>query len=227
MTLLEARDLKKTYTTGEVVTHALRGISLSIGQGEFLAVMGPSGSGKSTLLHLLGLLDRPTSGSVLFSGTRVDLLPEAALARIRNEKLGFIFQAFHLLPRGSVLDNVMLPLLYAGVPESLRESRSRATLTAVGLSHRLHHTPAQLSGGEQQRVAIARALVNTPHIILADEPTGNLDSISGERIVSLLRKLHAEGHTILLVTHEEEIAAQAARVVRLNDGQILSDTSRP
>lgn len=221
--LLEVRDLTKTYEEGELKTPALQGVSFSVREGEWVAIMGPSGSGKSTLLHMLGFLDRPSSGSYRFEGTESERLTDDALAAIRNTKVGFVFQMFNLLPRTTVLENVKLPLLYSRVPKAEWDARARDALHAVGMTHRLSHVPSQLSGGERQRVAIARALVNHPRLILADEPTGNLDSRSGQTVMESLEQLHRHGHTILLITHETYTAEYAERVLRLQDGRVVSD----
>ncbi len=224
--LIEAIGLSKVYGSGEVAVHALRGIDLQVRRGEFVAIMGPSGSGKSTLLNLLGCLDRPTRGRYLLDGEDVSRLSRTALADVRNRKVGFVFQAYNLLPRLTALQNVMLPLLYNRHERLSAEERRRraiAALEAVGLGERLHHRPHALSGGEQQRVAIARALVNRPAILLADEPTGNLDTRSGREILVLLAELHRQGATILMVTHDPEASAHAARIIHLRDGEIVSD----
>ncbi|TSC73076.1 MAG: putative ABC transport system ATP-binding protein [Parcubacteria group bacterium Gr01-1014_38] len=226
MALLDIRNVSRTYGEEDTVTPALRDVFFTVEEGEFLAIMGPSGSGKSTLLHILGFLDRPTSGSYLFTGKSIGDLDDEALARLRNEQVGFVFQMFHLLPRVAVLNNVVLPLVYAGVPAIERERRARESLTVVGMTHRLNHVPSQLSGGERQRVAIARAIVNAPRLILADEPTGNLDAASGQMVLETLERLHAQGHTIILVTHETTLANHAERIVRLHDGRIVSDERR-
>lgn len=226
MALLEIRNVGRTYGSAEAVTPALRDVSFTVEEGELLAIMGPSGSGKSTLLHILGFLDRPTSGSYLFAGKSIGDLDDEALARLRNEKVGFVFQLFHLLPRVSVLHNVVLPLVYAGIPALERERRATDALAVVGMTHRLRHVPSQLSGGERQRVAIARAIVNNPRVILADEPTGNLDAASGHMVLETLERLHAQGHTIILVTHETTLAKHAERILRVHDGRIASDERR-
>ncbi|MEK7585077.1 MAG: ABC transporter ATP-binding protein [Patescibacteria group bacterium] len=223
MALIETRGLEKTYYTDEVATPVLRDVSLDIKAGEFVAIMGPSGSGKSTLLHLLGFLDRPTAGHFRFDGKEMDDYSDDDLAKIRNEKIGFIFQSFNLLPRTTVLDNVKLPLYYSTFPESSWQERALKAIEAVGLSHRLDHEPAKLSGGEKQRVAIARALVTDPAVIFADEPTGNLDSQSGGQVMSAIEALHDSGRTIILITHETYTAEYAERVIRLRDGAIESD----
>jgi putative ABC transport system ATP-binding protein len=223
MALLEVRGVVKTYEGEGVPTPALRGVSLDIREGEFVAIMGPSGSGKSTLLHILGLLARPTSGGYRLDGTSVEQISEEVAAVFRNEKIGFVFQLFHLLPRTSVLHNVLLPLVYSTVPVSERESRAVRALEAVGMTHRLQHVPSQLSGGERQRVAIARAMVNQPRIVFADEPTGNLDSASGQLVMEAFEQLHAQGHTIVLVTHETFTAAHAERILHMEYGKIVRE----
>jgi len=224
MALLETRDLRKVYNDEVSGTVALSGATVSIPEGQFVAIMGPSGSGKSTLLHLLGLLDRPTSGQYFLNGQDSTRLTESELARLRNETIGFIFQAFNLLPRTTVLDNVLLPLRYSALPRSQWRARAAERLEQVGLTHRLNHTTAQLSGGEKQRVAIARALMNNPKLILADEPTGNLDSVSGAHVMETIDSLHKQGHTIVVITHETPTASYAQRIIQLKDGAITSDT---
>lgn len=216
-------NLRKTYRLDGVEVEALRGVSLGIGPGEFISIMGPSGSGKSTLMHILGCLDRPTSGSVAIEGRETRNLSKNQLAKLRSEKIGFVFQSFNLLTRSNALKNVELPMIYAGIGLRERLKRAKEALISVGLEDRMHHRPSQLSGGQQQRVAIARALVNNPGIILADEPTGNLDSKSGAEIMDILDKLNKQGKTIILVTHEEYIAEHANRIVRLLDGKITAD----
>ena len=213
----------KTYTMGDTEVRALRGVSLTIGRNEYVAIMGPSGSGKSTLMNMIGCLDTPTSGTYLLEDLPVGEMSDDELADIRNRKIGFVFQTFNLLPRADVLHNVELPLVYAGVPRAERRRRAEEAIARVGLADRAHHKPNELSGGQRQRVAIARALVGSPSIILADEPTGNLDSKTGAEIMRMFDELHASGQTIILVTHEDDIAAHAKRTVRLRDGLIESD----
>jgi putative ABC transport system ATP-binding protein len=221
--LIEAKHLTRTYGDDGVKTVALDDVSIEIDKGEFVAVMGPSGSGKSTLLHILALLDRQTSGLYKFDGKAVDSYSEDEVAKVRNEKAGFVFQAFNLLPRTTVLDNVELPLLYSDVPEHKWRDMALEAIRTVDLEHRLKHESNQLSGGEKQRVAIARALVNNPEIIFADEPTGNLDTKAGHSLMKIISDLNREGHTIIMITHEEEIADYARRIVRLRDGKLESD----
>jgi len=221
--LIQTEEIVKDYLLGTRKVHALRGISVTIHAGEFVAVMGPSGSGKSTFMNLLGCLDAPTMGRYLLDGVDVSHLPPDKLARIRNEKIGFVFQTFNLLPRTTALENVELPLLYSHVPPRERRAKARAKLEAIGLADREHHHPAQLSGGQQQRVAIARALINDPVLILADEPTGALDSRTSVEIMGLFQDLNREGITIVLVTHEADIARYAGRVLGFRDGRITKD----
>ena len=224
--VIETKSLSKIYQMGEVQVHALRDVSLQVKQGEFLAIMGPSGSGKSTLMNILGCLDQPTSGDYFLTGDAVARLDDNRLAKIRGEQIGFVFQNFNLLPRTNALHNVELPLIYSGIGRRERHRRSEAALSLVGLGDRVHHKPNELSGGQQQRVAIARALVSQPAIILADEPTGNLDTQSSREIISILQQLNQEqGITIIFVTHERDIAKRTRRVVRLVDGRIVSDTT--
>jgi putative ABC transport system ATP-binding protein len=221
--VIKVADLVKDYSRGSSVVHALRAVSLDVSRGEFVAVMGPSGSGKSTFMNLIGCLDRPTSGSYLLDGQEVTQLKPSQLAELRGRKLGFIFQGFNLLPRMDALDNVALPMIYAGVPAAIRRRRAEVALDAVGLGGRMHHRPNEMSGGQQQRVAIARALVNAPSLILADEPTGNLDSRTSVEIMAILQKLNRAGATIVLVTHEPDIATYCSRTVVFKDGLVLSD----
>jgi putative ABC transport system ATP-binding protein len=222
--VIQIRELIRTYEMGAETVHALRGVSLEIRRNEYVAIMGPSGSGKSTLMNLIGCLDTPTSGEYWLNGQEVSRMPDDALARVRNREIGFVFQTFNLLPRASALANVELPLVYAGITARLRRQRAEAALTRVGLGDRMDHRPNELSGGQRQRVAIARALVNEPAILLADEPTGNLDSTTSEEIMRVFESLHVQGQTIIMVTHEADIAAHAERVVVLRDGRIASDT---
>jgi putative ABC transport system ATP-binding protein len=223
MALIETRDLWKTYVMGSEEIHALRGVSIEIDRGEYVAIMGPSGSGKSTLMNLIGCLDTPSKGSYLLNGKQVSEMNDNELARIRNEEIGFVFQTFNLLPRASALQNVELPLVYAGVAARDRQVRAKAALDKVELTSRMSHRPNELSGGQRQRVAIARALVNNPSILLADEPTGNLDSKTGAEIMGLFERLHDAGNTIILVTHEADVAAFAKRIIHVRDGQVEKD----
>ncbi len=222
--LIEIKSVTKDYTNEEVVTSVLKGMSFVITKGEFVSIMGPSGSGKSTLMHILGFLDRVTSGEYLFQDKNVAGLSDDELAVLRSQAVGFVFQQFNLLPKTSVLDNVKLPLLYVEMSEAERNEKAVAAATAVGLEHRLNHLSNQLSGGEKQRVAMARALVNNPAVIFADEPTGNLDSKSGAQVMDLLDKLNEQGHTIILVTHETATANHAQRILKLKDGELVGDT---
>jgi putative ABC transport system ATP-binding protein len=223
MSLIETDDLWKTYVMGDEEIHALRGVSVAIERGEYVAIMGPSGSGKSTLMNLIGCLDTPSRGTYLLNGKRVSEMNDNELARIRNEEIGFVFQTFNLLPRATALQNVELPLIYAGVPARDRGARARAALEKVDLAARMTHRPNELSGGQRQRVAIARALVNNPSLLLADEPTGNLDSKTGAEIMALFQRLSEGGNTIVLVTHEADVAAFARRIIHLKDGQVERD----
>ncbi|WP_396625877.1 ABC transporter ATP-binding protein [Luteitalea sp.] len=226
MALIETRDLWKTYVMGSEEIHALRGVNIEIQRGEYVAIMGPSGSGKSTLMNLIGCLDTPSKGTYLLNNKEVSRMDDDELARIRNEEIGFVFQTFNLLPRASALHNVELPLVYAGVSANERGERARAALAKVELDQRMSHKPNELSGGQRQRVAIARALVNNPSILLADEPTGNLDSKTGVEIMALFDRLHQAGNTIVLVTHEPDIAAHAHRIISIRDGQVEKDIPR-
>jgi putative ABC transport system ATP-binding protein len=227
MPLITIHDLRKSYEMGEETIHALAGVSFTVEKGEYVAIMGPSGSGKSTMMNILGALDTPTEGDYILNGQNVGSLRDRQLAHIRNREIGFVFQTFNLLPRLSALDNVALPLVYSGKSRRERSTAARAALSAVGLGDRMGHKPNELSGGQRQRVAIARALVNTPSILLADEPTGNLDSRTSEEIMALFADLHQRGNTIILVTHEDDIAAYAHRIIRLRDGLVESDTLNP
>lgn len=221
--IINVKDIKKSYTVGTQEVNALRGINLSVEKGEFISIMGPSGSGKTTLMNIIGCLDTPSSGEYELNGSLVSKLEDDELARIRNKEIGFVFQSFNLLAKNSVLENVMLPLKYAGFEKSEAVKKSNEVIDKVGLSDRLAHTPAELSGGQQQRVAIARALVNKPSIIFADEPTGNLDSKTGKEVMNIFKELNASGQTIILITHEESIANQSNRIITIKDGLIKSD----
>src|SRR5262245_23982156 len=224
--VIQIRELTRAYHMGAETVHALRGVSLDIRRNEYVAIMGPSGSGKSTLMNLIGCLDTPSTGEYWLNGQEVSRMPDDALARVRNREIGFVFQTFNLLPRASALANVELPLVYAGISARVRRERARTALTRVNLGDRMDHRPNELSGGQRQRVAIARALVNEPAILLADEPTGNLDSTTSEEIMKVFESLHRQGQTIIMVTHEPDIAAHAERVIVLRDGRVASDTRR-
>ena len=226
MALIETTDLWKTYLMGEEEIHALNGVTISIERGEYVAIMGPSGSGKSTLMNLIGCLDTPSRGSYVLNGQEVARMDDNELARIRNEEIGFVFQTFNLLPRATALHNVALPLVYAGVPAVERDKRAKMALEKVELTSRMSHRPNELSGGQRQRVAIARALVNNPSILLADEPTGNLASKTGAEIMHLFARLHEGGNTIILVTHEADVAKYAHRTISLRDGQVENDVRK-
>lgn len=226
MSLLEIKDIKRDFKLGSEILHVLKGIHLNIEKGEYVALMGPSGSGKSTLMNILGCLDTPTSGEYILNGKDVSKLSDGELADIRNKEIGFVFQTFNLMPRTTALDNVALPMVYAGIGKEKRRERAREVLELVGLGDRMMHKPNELSGGQRQRVAVARALVNYPSIILADEPTGNLDSKTSHEIMGLFNEIHQKGNTVILVTHEEDIAQHAHRIIRLRDGLIDSDTRK-
>ena len=226
MSIISVKGVTKHYALGTQTVEALRGVSFDIKKGEFIAIMGPSGSGKSTLMNIIGCLDIPTHGTYLLNNQEVSSLDDDALAGIRNKEIGFVFQNFHLLARNSALDNVMLPLKYAGIEKADQITRAKAALSEVGLEDRMDHQPSELSGGQQQRVAIARALVNDPSILFADEPTGNLDSQTGHDVMQLFHNLHDQGQTIILITHENEVAAEAQRTIFIKDGLIESDTTK-
>jgi putative ABC transport system ATP-binding protein len=221
--LIDIRDITKVYQMGDQQVHALSGVTLGVGRGEYVGIMGPSGSGKSTLMNLIGCLDTPTSGSYVLNGREVARMTDDELAAIRNQEIGFVFQTFNLLPRTTALQQVELPLVYSGVSRKERRDRALKALEAVGLTERMNHQPSELSGGQRQRVAVARALINNPSILLADEPTGNLDSQTGAEIMGLFDELNRRGNTIVLVTHEEDIAAHARRIVRILDGKVRDD----
>src|SRR5690554_5964208 len=225
--LIDITDIGRKYVIGAETIHALKSVSLHINKGEFVALMGPSGSGKSTLMNVLGCLDTPTRGEYILNGTNVSEMTEDELAEVRNKEIGFVFQTFNLLPRSTSLDNVALPLVYAGISKQARSERAQAALESVGLGNRVDHKPNELSGGQRQRVAVARALINDPSIILADEPTGNLDTKTSIEIMGLLEEIHSRGNTIILVTHEEDIAQHAHRIVRMRDGLIEDDYPNP
>ena len=225
--LIRAHDLRKTYRLGPTEVHALRGVDLEVAQREFVAIMGASGSGKSTLLHLLGCLDRPSAGAYRLDGTAVESLSDAELSRLRNQRIGFVFQAFNLILQHNVLENVELPLIYGGIGRTIRHKRSLEILQQVGLGKKIHHRPTELSGGEVQRVAVARALAVEPLLLLADEPTGNLDTQTGEGIMKLFADLNYRGTTILMVTHNRDVAAYADRLIEMRDGRIVSDSRSP
>jgi putative ABC transport system ATP-binding protein len=225
--LIDIRDITKMYVMGQERVNALSGVTLGVDRGEYVAIMGPSGSGKSTLMNLIGCLDTPTSGSYVLNGREVARMTDDELAAIRNQEIGFVFQTFNLLPRTTALQQVELPLVYSGLSRKERRERAIKALEAVGLSDRMNHQPNEMSGGQRQRVAIARALINNPSILLADEPTGNLDSATGSEIMALFDQLNGRGNTIVLVTHEEDIAAHARRIVRLLDGKVRDDQSNP
>ena len=226
MSLLEIKDIKRDFKLGSETLHVLKGINLTIEKGEYVALMGPSGSGKSTLMNILGCLDTPTSGEYILNGKDVSKMTDTELADIRNKEIGFVFQTFNLMPRTTALDNVALPMVYAGVSKEKRHERAKEVLKLVGLEDRMLHKPNELSGGQRQRVAVARALVNHPSIILADEPTGNLDSKTSYEIMNLFNEIYQNGHTVILVTHEEDIAQYAQRIIRLKDGLIESDNPK-
>ncbi len=223
--MIEMRKIRKVYSTGKVQVEALRGIDLKIEENEFVSIMGPSGSGKSTLMNLMGCLDTPTSGEYFLDGQKVEILSPNELAEIRNRKVGFVFQNFNLLPYATAFENVEIPLIFAGLPSRMRRKRTMKLLEKVGLKDRADHKPAELSGGEMQRVAIARALANQPRLILADEPTGNLDSVSGGEIINLFEELGKQGHTVIVITHDKEIARRTQRIIKLKDGLIIDGSA--
>ncbi len=225
--IIRIEGLKKFYNLGTQQVKALNGVDLSICGNEYVAIMGPSGSGKSTLMNILGCLDTPSGGKYILNGTDVSQMGDGELAQVRNSEIGFVFQSFNLLPRYTSLENVALPLIYSGVPRHIREKKAREALESVGLGERMEHKPAELSGGQRQRVAVARALINNPSIILADEPTGNLDTKTSIEIMRLFEEIYKKGNTVILVTHEEDIAQHARRIIRLRDGVIESDTTNP
>ena len=224
--IINVEDIRKTYKMGDNIVKAVDGVTLSVFNGEYLVIMGPSGSGKTTLMHLMGCLDKPDSGEIYLAGQKVSKLSDRDLAKVRNKMIGFVFQQFNLLPRLTALENVELPMIYAGVPRTIRRKRAKELLAMVGLAERMEHKPTQLSGGQMQRVAIARALANEPQIILADEPTGNLDSKSGEEILKIFSDLHSNGLTIIVVTHDPEVAENGERVIHMRDGKIVSQEVR-
>ncbi len=224
--IINVENIRKTYKMGDNIVKAVDGVTLSVFNGEYLVIMGPSGSGKTTLMHLMGCLDKPDSGEIYLAGQKVSQLSDRDLAKVRNKMIGFVFQQFNLLPRLTALENVELPMIYAGVPRAIRRKRAKELLAMVGLSERMEHKPTQLSGGQMQRVAIARALANKPQIILADEPTGNLDSKSGAEILKIFSDLHSDGLTIIVVTHDPEVAENGERVIHMRDGKIVSQEVR-
>jgi putative ABC transport system ATP-binding protein len=224
--VIDLRDVSKTYRIGEIEVHALRGVTLQVQRGEYIAIMGASGSGKTTLMNLMGCLDEPTAGIYRLNGLDVRGIDEDTMADVRNRFIGFVFQSFNLIPRTPALANVELPLAYAGIPRAARRERAMRAIQEVGLADRIHHQPSELSGGQQQRVAIARALVTNPAMILADEPTGNLDTTSGAEVLELFERLGDEGRTIVLITHEDQVARHARRVVRVKDGRVVDDERR-